>query len=178
VTTAEGALHADEVVIAAGTDSGLILESIGLKLQLEQPAGLLIHTKPAAELLKGLVLAPGIHVRQTVEGRLVAGSDIAGADLESKAQEVAADLHAKLQSFVSGAEDLELERFTLGLRPSPPDGIPAFGRTRLRQGLYLAVMHSGMTLAPVIGNLACREILADERDGKKYERYYPDRLLK
>ncbi|TIT27457.1 MAG: FAD-binding oxidoreductase, partial [Mesorhizobium sp.] len=31
-------------------------------------------------------------------------------------------------------------------------------------GLYVAVMHSGITLAPAVGLFATREILAGERD--------------
>lgn len=42
-------------------------------------------------------------------------------------------------------------------RPVPADGLPVMGEAA--DGLYLAVMHSGATLAALAGELAAREIL-------------------
>ena len=75
VMTDDGPLHADEIVIAAGAASAGILESIGVTLKMTAPAGLLAHTQPAGELLKGLVMTPGLHMRQTAAGRIVAGTE-------------------------------------------------------------------------------------------------------
>ncbi|TIV50212.1 MAG: FAD-binding oxidoreductase, partial [Mesorhizobium sp.] len=53
---------------------------------------------------------------------------------------------------------------TVGYRPTPIDGFPIVSRAEDVGGLYLAVTHSGITLAPAIGLFAAREILDSERD--------------
>ena len=60
---------------------------------------------------------------------------------------------------LKGGEKLEFDSFTVGYRPTPTDGYPIVGRVNGHSGLYLAVMHSGMTLAPAIGLLATQEIV-------------------
>ena len=45
----------------------------------------------------------------------------------------------------------------------PLDGFPVLGSSPARRDVYLAVMHSGVTLAPLVGELAAREILHEER---------------
>ena len=51
-----------------------------------------------------------------------------------------------------------------GRRPIPRDGLPLVGRADKVAGLYVAVTHSGITLAPLIGRLVAEEILSDRRD--------------
>ncbi len=164
VMTEEGPIHADETVAAAGGGTAQLLESVGVTLKLKVPPGLLSHSKLAAELLRGLVMTPGLHVRQTAEGRLVAGTDFAGADPLGRPDELAGELHRKVQALVKGAEQVELDFHTVGYRPTPADGFPAIGRPLMRDGLYAAVTHSGITLAPIIGCFAAKEIIEGQRD--------------
>ena len=174
VMTDEGAIHADEIVVAAGAGSARLLDTIGIGLKMSAPAGLLSHSKPAPKLLNGLVMSPGLHLRQTTEGRIVAGTDFAGADPEGNADGLAADLQAKVQAMIKGAEDLALDFFTVGYRPTPADGFPAIGRPQGRAGLYAVVTHSGVTLAPALGRFAAEEILSGARD-PLIDCFHPDR---
>ena len=88
VTEAGSTIEADETVIAAGVDTARLLNSAGIVLNLDAPAGLIAHSTPAAKrLLSGLVLSPDFHVRQTREGRLIAGADFAGADPRGRQDE-------------------------------------------------------------------------------------------
>lgn len=164
VMTDEGVIHADEVVVAAGASSAKLLDSIGLSFKMTAPAGLLSHSKPAPKLLNGLVMTPGLHIRQTGEGRIVAGTDFAGADPEGNAEALAADLQAKVEAMVEGAEGLGLDFFTVGYRPTPADGFSAIGRPNRKNGLYLVVTHSGVTLAAALGLFAAQELIAGTRD--------------
>jgi glycine/D-amino acid oxidase-like deaminating enzyme len=173
----EGVLHADEIVIAAGAGAFTLLKSIGLSYDIGTPAGLLVHSKPTAEVLHTLLMTPGLHVRQTSEGRLVAGTDFAGSDPAEGLQGAAAALFQKVQEMVIGAEHVESDFHTLGFRPTPGDGFPMIGRPQNREGLYLTVMHSGITLAPAVGLFATTELLEGKRDSL-IAPYYPDRLLK
>lgn len=156
--------QADEVVVAAGAQSADLLAQLDVVLDLESPAGLLVHSEPAPQLLNGLVLAPELHVRQTTEGRLVAGSDFGGTQPGDDPSATGAILFNKVQALVRGAENLKLDFYTVGYRPTPKDGLPLIGRPSKIDGLYVAVMHSGVTLAPAIGLFTAAEILQDIRD--------------
>lgn len=164
VMTDEGVIHADETVVAAGASTAQLLDSVGLSLKMNAPAGLLSHSKPAPKLLNGLVMTPGLHLRQTAEGRIVAGADFAGADPEGDAEELAAELQAKVEAMVEGAEGLGLDFFTAGYRPTPADGFSAIGRPHSKNGLYLVVTHSGVTLAAALGLFAAQELATGQRD--------------
>ena len=174
VMTDEGPIHADETVVAAGGGTQQLLESAGVTLKLNTPPGLLAHTKPLGEVLHGLLMTPGLHVRQTAEGRLVAGTDFTGADPMGRPDELSDSLMQMIRGLLVGAEDAELDFHTIGYRPTPADGFPAVGRPGGRSGLYTAVTHSGITLAPAIGLFAADELLEDIRD-PLLDPYHPDR---
>jgi len=53
----------------------------------------------------------------------------------------------------------EVESVGVGWRPLPLDGLPIVGHVPDMPRIYLASMHSGVTLAPIIGHLAALEIL-------------------
>lgn len=174
VMTDDGVIHADDIVVAAGAGSAKLLDTIGIILKIDAPAGLLSHSKPAPKLLNGLVMTPGLHLRQTAEGRIVAGTDFAGADPEGNADGLAADLQSRVQAMVKGAEGLELDFHTVGYRPTPADGFSVIGRPRGRAGLYTVVTHSGVTLAAALGRFAAEEILVGSRD-PLIATFHPDR---
>lgn len=158
-------IEADDVVLAAGAGTAALLRDAGAPLGIDAPAGLIAHSTVCdRRLLNGLVLSPEFHVRQTREGRLIAGTDFAGGDPRDRADEMARDLLARVKAMVRGAEQLDLDFITVGNRPTPADGFPAIGRLEGAPGLYVAVLHSGVTLAPLVGELAAREIAAGERD--------------
>lgn len=163
VMTEEGDLDADVVVLAAGAGSARLLRDVGQDFAMDEPPGLLVHSAPAPELLRGLVMAPELHVRQTPEGRLVAGSDFAGTDPGENPQGAADELFAKVRAFVKGGDTLTFEKYTVGYRPTPRDGVSAIGRVPALEGLYLCVSHSGVTLAPALGSFGAAEIMGQGR---------------
>jgi glycine/D-amino acid oxidase-like deaminating enzyme len=155
---------ADEVVAAAGVATAAIAAMAGVTLPIETPPGLIVHSRPHGKLLNGLVLAERLHMRQTAEGRLIAGSDFGGSDPGEDPDAGARELFAVMRSMLRGADGLELDFHTVGYRPTPTDGFPIVSRANGVGGLYVAVTHSGITLAPAIGLFAAREILDGERD--------------
>lgn len=164
VDTSHGLIAADEVVIAAGVGSPDIAATAGVSLPIETPPGLIVHSRPYKKLLNGLVLGERLHMRQTAESRIIAGSDFGGADPGMDAEATARELFAALKASLRDGGGLEPDFHTVGYRPTPIDGFPIIGRARGLGGLYIAVMHSGITLAPAVGQFAAREILDDVRD--------------
>jgi glycine/D-amino acid oxidase-like deaminating enzyme len=164
INTADGAQMADHVVLAAGVGSVAIAASANIDLPLHAPPGLIVHSRPHAKLLNGLVIAPHLHMRQTTAGSIIAGGDFGGSDPGSSPQSVADGLFAAVKAMLKNAEHLELDTYTIGHRPTPTDGFPIIGGVTEAPGLYLAVMHSGVTLAPLVGLLAANEILSGTAD--------------
>jgi glycine/D-amino acid oxidase-like deaminating enzyme len=76
--------------------------------------------------------------------------------------------------YLPGIADAAIEDVVIGWRPLPLDGLPVMGFSPAQPGVYLAIAHSGVTLAPILGQLAAQEIL----DGTRAEAlspYRPDR---
>ena len=176
VRTSNATLEADEVVIAAGIGSAALLGSLGLQYTVQAPAGLLVHSRPTKRLLKSLLMTPELHVRQTSEGRLVAGTDFVGSMDGTAPDILASRLYQKVQAMVAGSEDVAMDFYTMGQRPTPGDGFPMVGRPKDTAGLYLVLSHSGITLAPALGLFATQELLSGVRD-PLLSNYHPDRLL-
>ncbi|MBB4566534.1 NAD(P)/FAD-dependent oxidoreductase [Rhizobium leucaenae] len=164
VETAEGALLADHVVLAAGAGTAALAASVGVDVPIETPPGLIVHSRPSPRLLNGLVMAPELHMRQTMEGRIIAGGDFGGTDPGDKPQDAADELFTKVKAMLRGGDKLDLDFYTVGYRPTPKDGFPIIGSVDAAPGLYLAVLHSGVTLAPLIGSVAAAEILDGDPD--------------
>ncbi len=164
IETDEGPMRADQVILAAGARTATLAASADILVPLETPPGLIVHSHPARKLLNGLVMAPELHMRQTAEGRIIAGSDFGGADPGNDPQVIARELFAKVKATLKGGEALELDFHTIGYRPTPKDGLPILGGAETVPGLYLAVLHSGVTLAPLVGLLAAEEIINGKED--------------
>jgi glycine/D-amino acid oxidase-like deaminating enzyme len=126
--------------------------------------GLIVHTAPHDRLLSGLVMAPELHMRQTADGRIVAAADYGGTDPGADPDETAREVFGNLRRMLRGGDGLALDFHTIGYRPIPPDWFPIIGQPRTAPGLYVAVMHSGITLAPAIGLFAAEEMLTGRRD--------------
>ncbi|KAH7202245.1 FAD dependent oxidoreductase [Fusarium oxysporum] len=165
VTLSSGeTIPADHVVVAAGLGSVSLLASQNIPLPLKSTAGLLVNTKPTPKkLINGVINAPELHIRQTLDGALLFGSSYAGGDLGDDPEKTARELFAKLQKSVIGGEELEFSHYTIGHRVLPEDGLPILGETGLG-GLSVAVMHSGVTNGALVGKLLSRQILTGETD--------------
>ena len=157
-------LKADEVIVAAGTETARIVEPLGVNLPMRSPAGLLVTTRPLPRLFERLILLPDLHVRQLPDGALLAGTSFTGEETDQPPEVQAEALVQRIRGMIAGAEHAELSRWTVGHRPVPEDGFPVIGRPAQIGGLYIATMHSGVTLAPVVGDLVAREVIDGTRD--------------
>jgi glycine/D-amino acid oxidase-like deaminating enzyme len=154
VDTTRGAMETDYLVVAAGVDTTKVAAMANVKVPLKDSPGALAHTKPSARMLDRLVMAPGANIKQNPDGRIVTGTDF-GA---SKAVD-GRELLKNAARFLPKLNGLEVETVTLGHRVLPVDDHPIVGFAASCPNFYIAAMHSGMTLAPVIGQIAATEIL-------------------
>jgi len=92
------------------------------------------------------------------------------------AQQHAARMLAIAERYTPGIAQAKIENVYIGWRPLPIDGHPVIGASPNRPDIYIAIMHSGVTLAPIVGQLAAHESIA----GTTVERlddYRPGRLF-
>lgn len=165
VATAQGPLGADQVILAAGCASPGLLAPLGLALPMLQRPGLMLRTRPVARLIHHILVTPGQELRQTPQGHLIAPaaashqSDSAET-IDALPGDLAQAALARLRALLPGT-DLQLEHVACAFRPVPADGLPVVGAAG-PDGLYVAVMHSGVTLAPLIADLVAAEVLAGQ----------------
>jgi glycine/D-amino acid oxidase-like deaminating enzyme len=153
----QGRVAADQVVLAAGAGSLGIAATIGLSLPITNPPALLVVTRPHAPVLNGLVMSPAVQLRQMPDGRFAAAASYDGA--EDAVDRVLDSARRLLRS----GSSLALDFHAVGRRPIPEDRLPLVGRADGVDGLYVAVTHSGVTLAPAIGRFSADEILTGRR---------------
>jgi glycine/D-amino acid oxidase-like deaminating enzyme len=170
--TPYGPIYADTTILAAGTQTATLAATTNIDVPLNSPAGLLIHTKPAPPLISRTILTHGLHMQQRPDGTITAGGDFGGGSINDDPETGSRELFTRLQNALN-TNALEFSHHTLGLRPTPKDGMPIVGSPR--RGLYITVMHSGATLAPGIAELATAEITAGHRDAL-LNTFHPDRF--
>ncbi len=170
--TPDGPLYADVTVLAAGAHSQSLAKTADVHVPLDTPAGLLIHTKPTEPLISHTILTDGLHMQQRPDGTITAGGDFGGGSINDDPIAGSKELFARLQNALN-SNTLEFSHHTLGLRPTPKDGMPIVGSPT--KGLYVTVMHSGATLAPGIAELATAEITAGHRDAL-LNTFHPNRF--
>lgn len=162
VETEMGNIPADNVVIAAGIGTTSLLAPFGLTLKMLSRPGLLMRTCPVSPILNHILAAPGQEFRQGVDGRILAPTAASHQSDNSEIISERPDLLAnaaltRLRTLLPGV-DLEWESVTLAMRPVPQDGLPVIGACG-PDGAYVATMHSGVTLAAIVGELVAAEVL-------------------
>ena len=170
VRTSVGEIETDQVVFACGVDTDELLKINVLKIS--RP-GIILRTQPMKKVIDRVIVGPGVHIHQQHDGKVVIGEQ-AGVPIShlnrlamkpesfpSAAFEMqhGERILAIAQKFVPQLETIELEQVVIGWRPLPHDERPVVGHVKNIPGAYLATMHSGVTLAPIIGELVAMELL-------------------
>lgn len=155
----QGWLEADSVVLAAGLGSVRLCAELGLDLPLEASPSIWLSFDVARPLLRGIVSGPDFEARQAGARQLLAAEDYVEGEGEKGPAAIAARAEAALTEGLRRSEGLALSGFAVGQRPMPRDGLPILGGLPGIEGLYLAAMHSGITLAPLAARLLATEIM-------------------
>src|SRR6266550_248578 len=172
VNTTTGAVDADVLVIACGVDTPRVAAMAGLTVQLTRSPGILFHTAPQPPVIDRILLSPIGNLKQKPDGRIVTGLDFGPAPPEDATQERGERFLEKMSAVLPQLSQAPLDKVTLGFRPLPKDSHPIVGFPDGRRDIYITVMHSGITLGPLIGRLAAMEIL----DGVRVDPLAPYRL--
>ena len=176
VQSARGPLQADHIILAAGTATPALLRSAGMDLLLVPRPGLILRTNPVNVRLDHILVTPQHEIRQLPDGSLLTPC---AANHQGDTAETVPDPRAAAQATIANLAALfgkvtEAET-RLAHRPVPADGLPVLGR--VAAGLSLAVMHSGVTLAPLAAEALTAEIIGRGTD-PLWGGYRPERLIR
>ena len=167
LATASGTWIVDAVVLAAGTDTTRMAALAGVNVPQAESPGVVIRTDPQPPLLQHvpIVYAPPlgdgrreIHIRQSADGRLMIGEGDQESLAEDDSQAHADDLLARACRYLPRLSGARAVPVPVGWRPMPLDGYPVLGFASEAPNLYVALTHSGVTLAPALSQLAAQEI--------------------
>lgn len=193
VDTNLGKIAADKVILATGAEPDIAKTFAEIELPQRSTPGVIAVTKPMPPLLNRLIIAPGVHMHQREDGRIVLGEQEGAPKTQAHAMRLKhrpttfpspeySEQHFRqilsiAETFVPEIGSAELENAFIGWRPLPLDGHPVLGFSPKRSDVYLSVMHSGVSLAPVIGQLVAHEVLTGELL-ERLSKYRPDRDFK
>ncbi|MGO4284766.1 NAD(P)/FAD-dependent oxidoreductase [Bosea sp. TAB14] len=137
-------LTAPRIVIAAGLGSVALGRQVGLDVPVHPERGQVLVT----ERLSPFLPLPASGLRQTAEGTVMIGAtkDEVGFDA-STTTEAAASLSRKTVRTIPALAHVGLVRQWAGLRIMTPDGYPIYAQSESHPGAFVALCHSGVTLA-------------------------------
>ncbi|MDT7767955.1 MAG: D-amino-acid dehydrogenase [Mycobacterium sp.] len=166
ITSTDGVIHADAVVLAAGAASPLLTRTMGHRIPVYPAKG---YTLTAT--IKDPDRAPrvgGIDERTLVawsrfggELRMSATAEFVGYDRSSTPADYADIIDTGDQLF-PGAIDWDTARYRTGLRPMTPDGPPLIGLGR-HDNLYYNTGHGHVGWTMACGSARILADLIDER---------------
>jgi len=147
------------LVIAAGLGSAALAEQVDLQVPLRPQRGQVLVTERIAPLLP----LPASGLRQTREGTIMIGAtqEEVGFDTSTTGK-AAAYLSRKTVRLVPALADLTLVRQWAGLRVMTPDGYPIYAESPTYPGAFVALCHSGVTLAPIHAETIAAAIVTGE----------------
>lgn len=162
VRTDVGSIFADQVLVAAGTATEGLMARVDIAVPMLKRPALMLRTHPVPPVLNHVLVSEIGEVRQLPDGSLTMPAAIAHQRDTSKEltnpPDQEADLAlARLQNLLCDIP-LSWSHVTIAHRPVPQDGLPIAGHAM--EGLYVATMHSGITLGALMGSLISTEMLS------------------
>ena len=164
VSTAEGSIACEQVVLAAGAWSTALAAPLGVRLPVEPTKGEIVHLvqRPTGELSESgawPIVQPvlNFYLVPWAQGRVACGGTFdpgAGFDVRPTAEGLR-DLLRESLVIAPGLGAAEVVETRVGLRPTTPDDRPLLGPLRGTANVHLCTGHgaNGLLLGPYSGAL-------------------------
>ena len=170
VEAGDQVLRPSTTVLAAGAEAVQVAAAVGLGIPTVAGPGMLVETHPLRPLTGKVVYVPGdpgppVHLRQRPDGSVLVGERSQETVAADPSEEHAHALLAQAARFFPALRGVPARRRILAWRAMPADRLPIVGPVPWLDELYVAVTHSGVTVAPALGRLVAREIADGEPDG-------------
>jgi glycine/D-amino acid oxidase-like deaminating enzyme len=143
------------------------------------PPGLVVQAGPAGpDGPSRIIRTPHLALRPHSGGLVHLEAPDAAVDLHTSGAELlrwAAELLHRARRTVSGLDEAAVTDYQVCVRPMPLDGQSIVGRLVGAEWLYVAVTHSGVTLAAHLSRLIAAELAGDQLSAELAP-YRPDRF--
>ncbi|MFI7319509.1 NAD(P)/FAD-dependent oxidoreductase [Streptomyces venezuelae] len=157
VLTSAGFHAAGTVVLTAGTSIPRLCAPLPVDLPVGASPATLVRVSAPPGLVRTIVVRPDFEVREVREEELLL--PLSHGDGRVVASEQAAyGALRRLRATFRGSDGCRLLGYRAVNRPMPADG-PLVGFATGDRSVYVAVMHSAVTLAPTVGRLVADEIV-------------------
>lgn len=160
VSTTVGPIAADQVLVAGGVGCEALLKTVGIRIPMLRRPALLLRTQPISQSLNHILVTGIGEIRQLPDGSILMPTAVnhQASDAETVGvPDVEADVALERLRAVLPGLYLEWSEVALAHRPVPGDNYPAVGA--VGEGLYMATLHSGVTLAAIMGELIASEMM-------------------
>lgn len=164
IVTTSGKIAADVVVLAAGVDTSTLCRPLGVTLPINASPAILMSFHTPYQFVNRIISNSFMEIRAASTTLTLAAEDYIDESIENNSQAIAQRTLEKVKEHWLGTEQIKLANVMVGKRPIPQDGLPIIGRITRVEGLYVSVMHAGVTLAAIVGRLATAEILSGQDD--------------
>lgn len=173
-------LEADYVINCAGRASNAIGIRLGYSIPLHWRPGMTVITDVTRSNISRVIKAPKIYIKPEGAGRLLLHAKSADQMLNDihapdAGKEGAEEIARLVETVLPTVRDVRIASVRITVRPYPADGKPVFGPLPGVAGYHLAVLHSGISLSPLIGRAAVEEILHG-RTSADFAAYRPTRF--
>jgi len=160
VKTDAGYMACDAVVLATGVAAQHALPGLDWTLPMANKHGIILKTNVLPQAINHTLMTPDVHFRQNPNGSFTAGEIFSGeVDPNVDPMDLAVEVLKRIQIKLCDLPKLSLSEVNVGVRPVPLDGFPVIGEVPNVMGVFAAIMHSGLTLGPLVGQLLAAEIL-------------------
>ncbi|RYE23504.1 MAG: FAD-binding oxidoreductase [Sphingobacteriaceae bacterium] len=175
VVTIKGNLNADMVVLTAGTDTAVLCKPLGLNLPVKVSPAILMKFYTQQQFVNRIVSNPFMEIRAASDHLMLAAEDYIDESADNNPQAIAGRTLEAIKKHWRGATQVKLIDVVVGKRPVPQDGQLIIGQAPDIKGLYLTVVHPGITFAALAGKLAADEIITGQNNILQ-STYRPDRF--
>jgi glycine/D-amino acid oxidase-like deaminating enzyme len=152
VTSSAGFHPASTVVLAAGTGVPELVAPLGVELPIGTSPARLVRLAAPPKLVRTIVAGPDVEVRELKQGQLL---------MTAPHTSSGGTALRHLRAAFHGADGCRVLDSRVGARPIPAGG-PLLGPVTPDGSVYVAVLHSAVTLAPTVGRLVAEEIVSGE----------------
>lgn len=144
VETPQGVVEAGKLVLAAGHGIVPLAKSVGLPAPIVAERGQILVT----ERFRPFLRLPGSGIRQTADGTILMGTSKENVGLDDRTSvAVGGRIAARAIRILPELASARLNRTWGGIRVLTPDHHPVYAESEECPGAFVAICHSGVTLA-------------------------------
>lgn len=142
--TPSGVFESAKLVLAAGHGTGPLAGMLGLPAPIRTERGQILVT----ERVRPFLPLPGSGIRQTADGTVLIGSSKENVGFDDRTTvSVGARMAARAIQILPDLAGLRINRTWSGFRVLTPDNHPVYAESLRCPGAFVAICHSGVTLA-------------------------------